>query len=68
MTHPVITWTTSVEHYDMKTGMQITKHNATNNYYVVKTDKITEFNKNKTKGNVKIYKSCSLKPQLKLEI
>lgn len=68
MNHPVIKWTTTVEYYDQQTGEQLTKNNANTNYYVVKTDKKTEFNNNKTIGHVTIYKTCALKPQLKLDI
>lgn len=59
-------WTTVVEYYDTEDGMQLTKNNATRNYIVVKTEKITTYNHLKTKGYVTIYKQCRKQPQRKL--
>lgn len=60
-----IQWTTSVEYYDMEDGLQLTKHQA-KEYTVIRTDKITTFNKNKTKGHVRHIKQCRNKQQGKL--
>lgn len=65
MKHPVIKWTTIVEWYDITNGEQITKHKA-KNYLVVKTEKQTTFNTNRTMGYVKITKLCTPNPQIKL--
>lgn len=59
-----ITWTSKTVYVDMDTGEQITKHNALNNYIIIKTDKHAKLNANKTAGRIEYTRRC--KKDLKL--
>lgn len=63
-----IRWRIICEYYDAETGDLITKHNATRNYIVQKTESQKEFNHVGTACTIKIQKICIKNPQLKLEL
>lgn len=45
-------WKTKVNHVDIDTGEELTKHNAERNYIKIATDKHTIINQNKTHGTI----------------